>query len=161
MAISFSLNLATPSPVAQVARELHGVARNLGLLAASTTADDLLDDEGAVTVLGTWIRVREAKPRPWNPVVNDLGFTPTVSIAFRLGKRDELDHQQDDMIHMVSRLLDRVPGDAVLHLDFEHIWLLRRGGDLSLNERDDLWTPNRLAALSQRYRRATHTFSEE
>ncbi len=160
MAISFSLNLATPSPAAQVARELHDIARAFGLFDASVTPERVLD-EGAATVLGTWIRVREAKPRPWNPVVNDLGFTPTVSIAFRLGKRDELDHQQDDMIRMVSRLLDRVPGDAVLHLDFEHIWLLRRGGDLSLNERDDLWPPHRLAALSQRYRRATHTFSEE
>ncbi|MBA2694518.1 MAG: hypothetical protein H0U62_01390 [Actinobacteria bacterium] len=160
MAISYSLDLATPSPTAQVASELHDIARAIGLFDASVTPERVLD-EGVATVLGTWIRVVEAKPRPWNAVVTDLGFTPTVWITFRLSKRDELDHQQDDMNRLVSGLLDRVPGDAVLHLDYEHIWLLRRGGDLSLNERDDLWTPNRLAALSQRYRRATHTFSEE
>lgn len=160
MAISYSLDLATPLPAAQVARELCAIARVLGLFDASVTPERVLN-EGVATVLGTWIRVVEARPRPWNAVITDLGFTPTVWVAFRLGKRDELDHQQDDMIRLVSGLLDRVPGGAVLHLDYEHIWLLRRGGDLSLNERDDLWTPNRLAALSQPYRRATHTFSED
>lgn len=160
MAISYSLDLATPSPTAQVAGELHDVARAIGLLDASTTADDLLD-EGVATGLGTWIRVVEARPRPWNAVITDLGFTPTVWVAFRLGKENGATPQQDDMIRLVSGLLERVPGDAVLHLHYEYIWLLRRGGDLSLSEQADIWPPHRLAALSQRYRRATHTFSEE
>lgn len=160
MAISYSLALATPSPTAQVASELHAIARALGLFDASVTPERVLG-EGAVTRLGTWIRVVEARPRPWNPVITDLGFTPTVLAVFRLGKENGATPQQDDMIRMVSGLLDRVPGDAVLHLDYEHIWLLRRGGDLSLSEQDDIWPPQRLTALSQRYRRATHTFSED
>ena len=159
MAISYSLDLATPSPAAQVASELHDIARAFGLFDASVTPERVL--EGVATGLGTWIRVVEARPRPWNAVITDLGFTPTVWVAFRLGKDSEAGHQQDDMIRLVSGLLDRVPGDAVLHLDYEHIWLLRRGGDLSLSDRSDIWPPHRLAALSQRYRRATHAFSEE
>ncbi len=103
----------------------------------------------------------ESRPQPWNVVITDLGFIPTVLVVFRLSKENGATPQQDDMIRLVSGLLDRVPGDAVLHLDYEHIWLLRRGGDLSLSERSDIWPPHRLAALSQRYRRATHTFSEE
>ena len=103
----------------------------------------------------------ESRPRPWNAVITDLGFIPTVLVVFRLSKENGATPQQDDMLRLVSGLLDRVSGDAVLHLDYEHIWLLRHGGDLSLNERDDLGTPHRLAALSQRYRRTTHTFSEE
>jgi hypothetical protein len=160
MAISYSLDLATPSPAAQVASELHDIARAFGLFDASVTPGRVLD-EGVATGLGTWIRVVEARPRPWNAVITDLGFTPTVWVVFRLGKENGATPQQDDMIRLVSGLLDRVPGDAVLHLDYEHIWLLRRGGDLSLSERSDIWPPHRLAALSQRYRRATHTFSEE
>ncbi|WP_432215891.1 SitI3 family protein [Streptomyces hygroscopicus] len=62
---------------------------------------------------------------------------------------------------MTSGLLGRVAGDAVLHFQFEAIWLLRRGGELSLSERDDLWLPQRLAVVTQTYRRATHAFSEE
>jgi hypothetical protein len=49
------------------------------------------------------------------------------------------------MIRLVSDLLDRIPGDAVLHFQYEQIWLLRRNDELSLNERSDIWPPQRLA----------------
>jgi hypothetical protein len=64
------------------------------------------------------------------------------------------------VVRLVSGLFERVPGDAVPHREFEDIWLLRRGGELTLNEQDDLWPPHRQAALSQPYRRATHTFAD-
>ena len=158
MAITYSLALACPVPADQVAGELHAVGRRLGVLDESTTPAALLD--GATSGLGTWIRVTEAKSRPWDPVRNDLGFAPTVSVAFRLDKEGEVDYQQDDIARVVSGLFERVPGDAVLHREFEDIWLLRRDGELTLNEQDDLWPAHRRAALSQPYRRATHTFAE-
>lgn len=65
------------------------------------------------------------------------------------------------MAWMASGLLGRVAGDAVLHFSFEDIWLLRRGGELSLNERGDLWPPQRLAVVNHSYRRATYAFSDE
>ncbi len=74
-------------------------------------------------------------------MITDLGFSPTVSVVFRLDKQGEIADQQDDMIRLISGVLDRVPGDAVLHKDLEQIWLLRRGGDLSVSEQDDLWPP--------------------
>lgn len=94
-------------------------------------------------------------------MVSDLGFTPTVSVAFRLGKASEITAQQDDMIRLVSGLLSLFPGDAVLHFEFEVIWLLRRADDLSLNEQDDLWPPRRLALISKPYRRVTYHFAAE
>ncbi|MDA3626805.1 SitI3 family protein [Saccharopolyspora oryzae] len=160
MAVSYNLDMATPTPVATVAGELHDFARAIGLFDAPVTPEQLLI-EGAVSRLGTWIRVVEARPRPQNAVSSDLGFTPAVTVVFRLDKDGEVSDQQDDMIRLVSGLLDRIPGDAVLHSDFDEIWLLRRGDDLSLSEQADLWPPHRLAAVSQRYRHATHTFSEE
>jgi len=101
MAISYSLDLATPSPTAQVASELHDIARAIGLFDASVTPERVLD-AGAATGLGTWTRVVEATPRPWNAVIADLGFTPTVFVVFRLGKDSEAGHQQTDMIKLVS-----------------------------------------------------------
>lgn len=157
MAISYSFALAVTSTAADVARELHAVGRNLGMLDASTTAAAPLD--GVTTGLGTWIKVSEATSRPWDPVRNDLGFAPTVSVTFRLDKDGEIGFQQDDMVRLVSGLLDRLPGDAVLHRDFEDIWLLRRAGEVTLSEQQDLWPPHRQAALSQRYGRVTHVFS--
>lgn len=158
MAISYSLALASSAPAGDVARELLAVGRTLGVVDASTTPKGVLD--GTATGLGTWIRVIQEKVRPRDMVADDLGFTPTVSVTFRLDKTGAVTDQQDDMIRLVSGLLERVPGDAVLHFDFEDIWLLRRGMELTLNERDDLWPPHRLAALSQPYRRATHTFAQ-
>ncbi|MFI1201660.1 SitI3 family protein [Streptomyces sp. NPDC020883] len=162
MAISYSLDIAADKTVVQVAWHLYDAARSAGVFEASVTPEALLE-EGAVTASGMWISVGEDRPMPWgHPVTEDLGFTPTASVRFRLdGKRGEPTDQQDDMIRLTSDLLGRVPGDAVLHFQFEDIWLLRRGAELSLNERDDLWPPQRLATVSQPYRRATHTFSEE
>jgi hypothetical protein len=94
-------------------------------------------------------------------VITDLGFTPTVSVVLRLDKHDKISEQQDDMIRLTSALLDRVPGDVVLHSSFEHIWLLRRGDELSVREQEDVWPQQRLALLTRPYRRATHTFSGE
>ncbi|WP_382465856.1 SitI3 family protein [Streptomyces noursei] len=162
MAISYSLDIAAEKTVVQVAWHLCDVARSAGAFDASVTPEVLLE-EGAVTGSGMWVSVGEDRPMPWgHPVALDLGFTPTASARFRLdGRKGEPSDQQDEMIRLTSGLLGRVAGDAVLHFQFEDIWLLRRGAELSLNEREDLWLPQRLAMISQPYRRATHTFSEE
>jgi len=124
----------------------------------SVGPEDLLAD-GALTRFRTWVKVYEPNPPPWHAVTSDLGFTPTVSVGFRFDKFTDMSEQDDDMVRLVSGLLDRVPGDAVLHFQLEKIWLLRRDGDLSVSEDPNIWPQHRLAALSQPYRRATHTFS--
>lgn len=160
MSVSYSLDMATEMTVTQVAAQLCDLARAVGLFDASITPE-LLVEEGAVTTRGLWIRVGEERTPPWHPVITDLGFTPTVSAMFELPRSTEPSDSQDDMIRLVSGMLGRAPGDAVLHFQFEVIWLLRRGTELSLNPRDDLWPPRRLAAVSQPYRRAEYTFAEE
>ena len=160
MAISHGFSIATPMPAARVARELTDIGMGAGLFAATVTPERLLG-EGAVSGRGTWIRVVETRPQPWSPLVTDLGITPTVLVAFRFDKEADLAGQEDDTVQLVVGLLDRVPGDAVLEYQHEIIWLLRRGDDLSLHERDDLWPPRRLAAVARPYRRATHAFSED
>ncbi|MFJ4670454.1 SitI3 family protein [Kitasatospora purpeofusca] len=160
MSISHSFNLATPLSVAEVADVLDDVARGARLFDSTTAAADLLTD-GVVTRYGTWIRVFAPNPRPWNPLVTDLHITPTVSVAFRLDKTTDLSGQEDDVVRVVAGLLDRVPGDAVLQYHYEVVWLLRRGGLLSLNERDDLWPPDRLALVPHPFTRETHVFSDE
>ncbi|MFG2530092.1 SitI3 family protein [Streptomyces sp. NPDC048516] len=160
MSVSYSLDMATEKTALEVAWHLHDAARSVRMFEESVTPELLLD-EGAVTQTGLWVCVGEEKPQPWNPVITDLGFTPTASVRFQLGRSRGASDQQTDMIRLVSGLLSRAPGEAVLHFQFEVIWLLRRGGELALNERDDLWPPQRLAAVSQPYRRATHEFSEE
>jgi hypothetical protein len=159
MAISYSLDMATPATAEYVARALLDVAGASGLLDAQVTPESLVA-VGAVTAGGTWVRVLAARPRTWSPVLADLGFRHTVSAVFRLADDSDISAQQDDMIRLVSGLLDSLSGDAVLHFQYETIWLLRRAGDLSLNERDDLWPVQRLGLVTLPYRRATYHFDE-
>jgi hypothetical protein len=158
MAIEYSLALGTPFTTAQVAGELQQAAQTLGLFDATVTPELLLDEVGR-SRFDTRIQVVDANPRPWNAVIEDLGFTPTVRVEFRLDKVADMANQKDDMIRLVSDLLDRIPGDAVLHFQYEQIWLLRHNGEVTLSEEDDIWPPQRLAAVHQPYRRATQAFS--
>ncbi|WP_380284510.1 SitI3 family protein [Kitasatospora purpeofusca] len=154
MAISHYLDLATRTPLPDVARSVLDAGHVPGLVS------QLLDD-GVLTASGTWIRAVDANPRPWSPDVTDLGITATVTVAFRLAKNDDMTGQDDDIIRLVARLLARIDGDAVLKYHGETIWLLRRNGDLSLHERADLWPDRRLAAFADLpHHRRTHTYTD-
>jgi hypothetical protein len=157
MAISYHLNYATQLSATEVAAQVVALGRKSGVFDAAVTAERLLGD-GAATRLGMWMRVAaSASPQPWDPIVTDLGFTPTVVVVFRLGNGVEASDQQDDMVRLVATLLQRIDGDAVLHFQYEEVWLLRTSGELTLSEDNDLWRPQRLALMTQPYRRETRT----
>jgi hypothetical protein len=160
MAISYRFEIATAASALQVADAVYGVGSRLALFRSLDRPQRLLMG-GAVTLRGTRIRVMEVHSPPWNPTVTDLGFAPTVCASFRLGRTTEISVQQDDMIAVVARLLDEVVGDAVLHSAYEAIWLLRRGGELTVGEQSDLWPGDRLAVIGRDVRRQTHRFSGE
>ncbi|MEC3974308.1 SitI3 family protein [Amycolatopsis sp. H20-H5] len=159
MAIEYDLEMVTALSPQQLASELLDAAEPMRLFETSVSSEQLAGD-GAATTLSTWIQTYAAAPQPWAPIVTDLGITPTVAIGFRLGKNDELTEQRDDMVRLTAAVLERVVGDAVLS-GMDVIWLVRQDGDLSVNERDDLWSPRRLAELRQPYRRATRTYADE
>ncbi|MDX3190277.1 SitI3 family protein [Streptomyces sp. MN03-5084-2B] len=159
MAIFYDLEMATSSSPEQVARALLEVGSPLQLFEGSATAEQVTCD-GAVTPLRTWVRVYERHTAPWSPLVTDFGITPTVAVGFSLYKHDHIPEQQDDLVRVATGLLDRVIGDTVLS-GMETIWLMRRHGELTLNERDDIWPERRLATLRQPYRRKTLAFSED
>ncbi|MEV8036586.1 SitI3 family protein [Streptomyces sp. NPDC086182] len=158
MAIEYDLDIATRSPASEVASRLAEIGRDSGVFDESITGAPLTEKGVfAYTRRGTCVTViQQRQPRPGDPIVTKFGFTPTVGVGFRMGRGTDTSNQQDDMIRLMTPLLDRVEGDAVLHYQFEVIWLLRKNGDLSLDERDDLWRPERLALVTRPYRRETH-----
>ncbi|MEU4082939.1 SitI3 family protein [Streptomyces aureus] len=159
MAIEYDLDIATQSPASEVASWLAEIGRESGVFDESVTGEQLTEKGVfAYTRRETCVSVLQQRPpQPWDPIVTHLGFTPTVGVGFRMGKEADTSDQQNDMIRLIAPLLDRIEGDAVLHYQFEVIWLLRRNGELSLNERDDLWRADRLALVPRPYRRETHT----
>jgi hypothetical protein len=156
MAIDYYLHLGTPLAAAEVVGELQDFAQTLS---DRPVTPELLLGEGIATKRGTWIHATDTKVPSWSVMPEDFGFTPTVTVSFRQDKFTDTLAQTDDMIRLTSYLLDHVPGDAALHFEFEYIMLLRRDGELSLNERSDIWSPQRLAMVRQSYQRATYKFS--
>ncbi|MET7696935.1 SitI3 family protein [Streptomyces sp. NPDC005485] len=157
MAFSYTLDIATSMSALDVAERLVHTASDAQLLQPAPSPEDLLA-EGAVTVHGTWLRVieEEDEPDPDDPLVKNLGISPSMTVIFRYKKNVYAQEQDDDVAFLASRLLEQVPGDAVLHLDYESAKLVRRAGKTSLSDDAELWTPNRLALISQEYDRATY-----
>ncbi|MET8539878.1 SitI3 family protein [Kitasatospora sp. NPDC004799] len=159
MSLSYSLELATPLSVADVARKLNEAAQSLRLLSPAVVAETLVGD-GAETVYGTLVYVTPMTPLPWgSPQIGEHAFSPTVMVSFDLGKEGDIVGQQDDMARLAVELLARVPGDAVLHYESEAVWLVRLNGELSLSEHSDIWPSNRLSGISGPYRRETYEYS--
>ncbi|HEX5115505.1 MAG TPA: SitI3 family protein [Pseudonocardiaceae bacterium] len=157
MAIGYSFAFATGAPATCVAGAMLAVPDVFG---ATATVDGLLGD-GVLTRTGMWVRVGPEHSRPHDPVLEDFGFLPTVWASFRLDKFTDMSSQEDDMVRLLVGVLGRIAGDAVLHFQFETVWLLRKDGELTLNERDEhVWTPTRLAAVHLPYRRVTHSFQQ-
>ncbi|WP_406444076.1 SitI3 family protein [Streptomyces sp. NBC_01613] len=157
MAFSYTLDIATPMSTLDVADKLVQTATDAHLL-QSPTASEVLLDEGAVTVHGTWLRVIEEdeEPDPDDPLIKNLGIAASTTVIFRYKKNVYAQEQDDDVVLLASRLLEKVPGDAVLHIDYESAKLVRRAGKTSLSEDTELWTPGRLTLISQEYDRTTY-----
>jgi len=105
---------------------------------------------------GGWFEVDVAEYDPPDPVEEQFGFAPTVEVYFGLSKSGDFQAQETDVLRLVLSVLARIPGDALLHVEHDDVWLLRRGGRLVIN--DSLWQQQQIALLSQPYERASLTF---
>ncbi len=160
MAVEYGFFLKTSMSALAIAVELARAVSGHREHDDASVVKQLLDP-GIDTMDGLWVRVLPGTPSRRHPVITDLEFTPTIRIAYRLDKFRDLEQQTDTMVRLTAALLENSPGDAALTWDLEQVWLLRRNGELTLNERDDLWTPRRLAFIPLPYRRATYSFSDE
>ena len=154
MAVELSLEIATTSTPAEVAQALAAVTGDLGLLPESVPPSQFLGD-GIRTMSGVYLIVGQDEQQPWQTIPEVLGFRPTVFVLFRFDKFEDIPLQQDEAVGLTVGVLDRIPGDAILHCDLETAWLVRKGEDLVLDDSDEVWTQQRLAALAPPYRRAT------
>ncbi|QIS10349.1 SitI3 family protein [Nocardia arthritidis] len=160
MALEYVFKIATQVSVDEFSDTLIDIANALDILETESSAVALQSD-GIRTHLGTWVKVGMATPSRWgDPVAEDFGFSPTLFARFRYGKNSPTSTQGDDLVKIVAGLLGRVPGDALLYLEgSEKLWLLRRDGDLSLSEDEDVWDAGRLDSIHMPYSRKNYFFS--
>ncbi|MBV9952598.1 MAG: hypothetical protein JO291_11645 [Acidimicrobiia bacterium] len=100
-----------------------------------------------------WWRAGTLDTRAVDLVQIRFGFVPTTWIHFRIGPGD-VGPQLDQLAAIVAAAVAAAPGDAILHADFEEVWLVRRGGELALSDDDTRWPPARAALLGPHTRAA-------
>lgn len=159
MSLSYDFELATPAPADAVARDVLSTVEEADLIASGHTADELTGP-GIELLSGTTVQVGHANPTPIDPVVTDLGLSPTVFVEFRLEK-SEVERQDDEMVRVVDALLHKVSGDAVLTFGGDVILLVRRNGALTVTDDDEFWPPARLALLGHHHTRGPLKFADE
>lgn len=147
------------TPIDRLARDLHAVTVAAGLVADDTPADAFAD---AVVPLASGVMVDVSTPLRRGPdqFTTDFGIERAARVELQVGGSEGFAPQLHDVLVLTDRLLDRVAGDAVLHFEYDVVWLLRRDGRLYLNEDDDLWRPDRVALITQPYERAPLAFSD-
>lgn len=157
MALTYSFLIDTPAGVGDVAATVSKVAVGAGLAGPDTG----FAGDGGVLTSGVLVQVGPTTPSPFNPVLEDFGFNPTVHITFRLANLQDAAPQQDDVVRIVAGLLEHHDGDAILHFQYDVVWLLRRNGKITVCDRDTIWTNRRLQLLGRPHERGNPAFSEE
>lgn len=140
--------------------ELDGVdvEQTAELMASAEPAADAAGFQrpGVELASGVLVSVSASTPLPFpDPIEQELGVTPTVHVLFRFDKETDVVDQRADMVRLVSAVLRGSQGDAVLTYQGEVVWLLRKGGRLTISDRDDFWIPPIRALLAQPYERAS------
>jgi len=154
MAIEYVLEL-TGADVDNVAHLLTRTATNAGLV-DQAGGEPNVGGTGDWLDSGVFLRAVANPPLPFrDPIEKKLGIAPTTSVLFRFTTADDPVRQTHDMVRLVSVLLTEIRGDAALLFNGDVVWLLRKGGQLTISNEDDFWEPDLQALLPQPFDRAS------
>lgn len=150
MALDYVVAVATARSVSEIAALVTSIYPS-GEIFDRATGDSLID--GISVERGLYLRVGAARSPAWgNPVEEQFGFKPTVSIFFRVNKTESLDAQVDDMLYIATELLSATSDDMIVYfLESGEVWAIRRAGSLELNSAAFMWTPERIEMVRQPY----------
>ncbi|MFD4354917.1 SitI3 family protein [Nocardia sp. NPDC058518] len=152
MALDYMVAVATDRSVSEIATLVNSICLS-GDISGQTIATSLID--GVSVRRGLYIRVSAARSPAWgDPIEEQFGFKPTVSIFFRLNKTESLDVQVTDVLFIATKLLAATSDDmGVYFLESGDVWAIRRAGSLEINSAPFMWTPERTEMLNQSYTR--------
>ncbi|MFE3542315.1 SitI3 family protein [Nocardia sp. NPDC059177] len=150
MALDHMVAVATDRSVSEIAALVKSICLSDEISDRATT-DSLID--GVSVRRGLYIRVSASRSPAWgDPIEEQFGFKPTVSIFFRLNKAESLDAQVTDMLFIATKLLAATSDDMIVYfLESGDVWAIRRAGSLEINSAPFMWTPERTEMLHQSY----------
>jgi hypothetical protein len=158
----YYLDLAAEAlPAARVAKAVSDAATSSGSLRSDAVLH--ADPGGHITLvsgLHVQLFVPEPDPDP-DEVAIAFGLDRAVSVWMRQNSSRPADAQYADVVTLTVGVLHQIESDAVLHLEYDRVWLLRRRGTLVLSDDDEWWSPDLLALVNLPYERAPLAFADD
>lgn len=158
MSTTFELELSGPVQAEHLTGAMHAVAAQVGLgsaAGASGTAPPGLPELELASGLTAYAMVRQLRQE--DVLARTFGVESAATVGLEVARDHDYESQVQDMVRIVAGLLGTIPNDAVLHYEIGTVWLVRRGGVLTLSDQDDLWTPARLQLIPGPYQRGPLT----
>lgn len=151
MALEHTFQIATSLDPKQVLDLL------LSTEALQADTDRISEHEARVSCesFGFFLYVRTVHPKSNRILKKAVGIDTDVLVLFRVDSSKDAEVTAQKLLSAVLELLRQEPGDAVLLLTGEFVWLLRRAGQFFLGRRPNLWTSANLALLD-----VPHSFEE-
>ncbi|WP_342801243.1 SitI3 family protein [Nocardia sp. No.11] len=155
MALEYMVAVATDRSVSEIATLVNSICLS-GEISGQAIATSLIN--GVSVRRGLYIRVSTARSPAWgDPIEEEFGFKPTVSIFLRLDKTERLDAQVTDILFIATQLLAATFDDMIVYfLESGDVWAIRRAGSLEINSAPCMWTPERTEMLHQPYSRMSY-----
>ena len=132
MALDYMVAVATDRSVSEIATMVNSIFLS-GDISGQAIAISLIN--GVSVRRGLYIRVSAARSSAWgDPIGEQFGFKPTVSIFFRLNKTESLDAQVTEILFIATKLLAVTSDDMIVYfLESGDVWAIRRAGSLETN----------------------------
>jgi hypothetical protein len=150
---------AAAGPIDRLADSLRGVLAGAGLIAENVSATTLVKsavwlESGLVVDVGARLQ------RGPDQFTEDFGIERAMGVTFQVAGTLAFAPQIEDILVTTAGVLERVHGDALMHFEYDCVWLLRSAGRLYLSDDDDLWHPERLLLIDQPFERKALAFSD-
>lgn len=80
-----------------------------------------------------------------------FGFKPTLIVWFVLNSCNDYEIGKTTLLKTVVRLLQEIPGDAVLLFNYEYLVLQRIAGELIFNQTGQTWPNSEIIAVTSQF----------
>ena len=109
------------------------------------------ESEKNLWIPGIWLRSSRETEKNQTMMHSWFGFKPTLIVAFVLNSIHDYEIGKATLLKTVVRLLQEIPGDAVLLFNYESLVLQRIAGELIFNQTLQTWPKSEISAVTSQF----------
>jgi hypothetical protein len=109
------------------------------------------ESENSLWSPGIWLRSSRETEKNQTMMQSWFGFKPTLRVGFVLNSLNDYEIGKTTLLKTVVRLLQEIPGDAVLLFNYESLVLQRIAGELIFNQTLQTWPNSEISAVTSQF----------